>query len=86
MMVETRNAYRCLVGKYIVKRQLGSFIKMALRKVGYEVGKWMGLVQDRAQWRAVVSAAIEVNILVLYWWLFGYATKDSKHFVCSVDL
>jgi hypothetical protein len=69
-----------------VKRQLGNFIKTALRKVGYEVGKWISLVQDRAQWRAVVSAAIEFNIPVPYWWLFGYATKDYKHFVCSVEL
>jgi hypothetical protein len=69
-----------------VKRQLGRFIKITLKEVGYEVGKWMSLVQDRAQWQSVVSAAIEVNILVLYWWLFGYATKDFKHFVCSVEL
>jgi hypothetical protein len=46
----------------------------------------MSPVQDHAQWRAVMSAAIEVNILVLYWWLFGYVTKDSEHFVCSVEL
>jgi len=46
--VETRNVYRCLVGKRIVKRQLGSFIKMTLREVGYEVGKWMSPVEDRA--------------------------------------
>jgi len=85
-MMETRNAYRCLVGKRTVKRQLGSLIKMALRKVGYEVGNWLSLDQDHAQWRAVVSAPIEVNILVLYWWLLEYATKDSKYFVCSVEL
>jgi L-fucose isomerase-like protein len=84
--LETRNAYRCLVGKRNVKRQLRSLIKMTLREVGYEVANWLSVVQDRAQWRAVVSAAIEVNILVLYLWLFGYATKDSKHFVCSVEL
>jgi len=47
-MMETRNAYRCLAGKRIAKRQLGSFIKMALREVGCGVGKEMSLVQDRA--------------------------------------
>jgi hypothetical protein len=69
-----------------VKRQLGRFIMMALREVGCEVRKWMSLVQDRAQWRAVVSAAIEVNILVRYFWLFGYATKGSKRCLYSMEM
>lgn len=38
------------------------------------------------QWRAVVSTAIEVNILIRYCWLFGYATKCSKYFVYSVEM
>jgi hypothetical protein len=46
----------------------------------------MILAQDLAQWRAVVSAVIQVNILVLYSRLIGCVTKDSTHFVCRMQL
>jgi hypothetical protein len=53
-MVETRNAYRILVGKPERKRPLGSPIrrcvyntKMDLREIGWVGMDWIDLVQDR---------------------------------------
>jgi hypothetical protein len=69
-MGETRNAYRLLVGKPAGKRPLGrqrcrwvDNIKMDLVEIGWGGVDWIGLVQDRDSWRALVNTVL--NLLVL---------------------
>ena len=63
-MGEGRGVHRVLVGKLEGKSPLGrprhrweDNIKMDLQEVG-EGGDWMGLVQDRDRWRALVTAGM----------------------------
>ncbi|KAJ4445571.1 hypothetical protein ANN_12252 [Periplaneta americana] len=67
-MGESRNPYRVLVGRPEGKRPLGRTrrkwednIKMDLREVGYDDRDWINLAQDRDQWRAYVSAAMNLR-------------------------
>ncbi|KAJ4432156.1 hypothetical protein ANN_20772 [Periplaneta americana] len=67
-MGESRNAYRVLVGRPEGKRPLGrprrrweDNITMDLREVGYDDRDWIGLAQDRDQWRAYVRAAMNLR-------------------------
>jgi hypothetical protein len=67
-MVET-NAYRVLVGKLETKRSLGrprgswvDNIKMDLREKGWDGMDWIGLVQDRDQWRALVNMVMNLSV------------------------
>jgi hypothetical protein len=61
-MGEKRNTYRLLVGKPEGKRPLGrprcrwvdNIIRMDLGEVGWGDVDWIGLVQDRNRWRALV--------------------------------
>ncbi|KAJ4443490.1 hypothetical protein ANN_05162 [Periplaneta americana] len=76
-MVESRNAYRVLVGRPEGKRPLGrprrrweDNIKMALREVGYDGRDWINLAQDRDQWRAYVRAAMNLR------WIPGYCDVE----------
>jgi hypothetical protein len=62
-MGEGRGVYRVLVGKPEGRRPLGrprhrreDNIRMDLQEVGCGCEDWMGLVQDRGRWRALVSA------------------------------
>jgi hypothetical protein len=62
-MGEKRNVYRLLVDKPEGKRPLGrprhrwtDNIKMHLREIGLSGVDWIGLVQDRYRWRALVNA------------------------------
>jgi hypothetical protein len=57
-----RNVYRVIVGKSEGKRQLGrprhrwiDNIKMDLLELGLSVVDWIGLVQDRYRWRALLN-------------------------------
>jgi hypothetical protein len=59
---EKKNVYRLLVGKQEGKRPLGrprrswiDNIKMDLLGIGVNVVDWIGLVQDRYRWRALVN-------------------------------
>jgi hypothetical protein len=59
--------YRLLVGKPEGKRPLGrprrrwiDNIKMDLLEIGSSVVDWIGLVQDRYRWRAVVNAVMNL--------------------------
>jgi hypothetical protein len=71
-MVETRNAYRILVGKPEGKTQLGrqrrrwvDNIKMDLREIEWDGGDWIELAQDRDQWSALVNTVMNLRVPLL---------------------
>jgi hypothetical protein len=39
-------------------------IKMDLREVGCEDGKWMELTEDRGQWQALMLSALNLQVLL----------------------
>jgi hypothetical protein len=51
-----RNVYRLLVGR--PRRRWKDNIKMDLLEIGLNVVDWIGLVQDRYRWRALVNLRI----------------------------
>ena len=64
-MGEDRMVYRVLVGKQEGKRPLGrprlrwvDNIRMDLQEVGCGYVDWIGLAQDRARWRTLLSAVM----------------------------
>jgi CRISPR/Cas system-associated protein Cas7 (RAMP superfamily) len=66
---EGRDVYRVLVGKPEEKRPLGrprgtweDNIKMDLLEVGCGSIDWIGLVQDRDRWRALVNAVMNLRV------------------------
>jgi hypothetical protein len=66
-MVETRNAYRILVGKPEGKRPPGrprrrwvDNIKMDLVEIGWDGRDWIELAQDRDHWRALVNTVMNL--------------------------
>jgi hypothetical protein len=68
-MGEKINAYRILVGNPEGKRPLGrprrrwvDNIKMDLREVEWDDMDWIDLVQDKDQWRALVSAVMNLRV------------------------
>jgi hypothetical protein len=68
-MEEKRYAYRILVGKPEGKSPLGGprcrwvgNVKMDLREVGWEGMDWIGLAQDRDQWRALVGTVMNLRV------------------------
>jgi hypothetical protein len=68
-MGEKRNAYKILVGKPEGKRPLRSprrrwvdNIKMNLRGIGWDGMDWIGLAQDRDQWRALVNTVMNFRV------------------------
>jgi hypothetical protein len=68
-MGEKRNAYRSLVGKPEGKRPLGRLrlrwvdnIKMDFGETGWRGVDWIGLAQDRDKWRALVNAAMNLQV------------------------
>jgi hypothetical protein len=70
-MGEERKVYKVLVGKPEGKRPLErprrrweDGIRMDLREIGLGGVDWIQLAQDRDRWRAVVSAVMNLWILV----------------------
>ena len=68
-MSEERGVYRVLVGKLEGKRPIGrprhrwvDNIRMALQEVGCGYMDWIGLAQDRARWRTLVSAVMNLGV------------------------
>jgi hypothetical protein len=67
--MEKRNVYRLLVGKPEGKRPLGrprrrwiDNIKMNLLEIGLSVVDWIGLVQGRYRWRALVNSVMSLRV------------------------
>jgi hypothetical protein len=68
-MGANRNAYRILMGNPEGKRTLGrprcrwvDNMKMDLREIGWDAMDWFDLAQDRDQWRALVNAAMNLQV------------------------
>jgi hypothetical protein len=68
-MGKKRNKYRILVGRPEGKRPLGRSrrrcvdnIKMDLRETGWDGMDWIGLAQDRDQWRALVNTVMNLRV------------------------
>jgi hypothetical protein len=66
---EGRGAYRVLVGKPEGRGPLGRTrrrcednIKMYLGETGIDGAKWIGLAQDRVQWRAFVNTVMNLRV------------------------
>jgi hypothetical protein len=63
-MGEKRNTYRLLVGKRLLGRQRRRWvdnIRMDLLGMGWEWDvDWIGLIQDRNRWRALVNLALNL--------------------------
>jgi hypothetical protein len=66
---EKRNAYRLLVGKPEGKRPLQRSrrrwvdnIKIEVREIGCGDMDWIGLAQDRDQWRALVITVMNARV------------------------
>jgi hypothetical protein len=64
---EGRGVYRVLVGRPEGKRSLGKprgedNIKMDFREIGIDGANWIQLAQDRVQWRAFVSTAVNLGV------------------------
>jgi hypothetical protein len=69
-MGEEKKVYKVLVGKAKVKRPLGrprrrweDGIRMDLREIGLGGVDWIRLAQDWDQWRAVVSAVMNLRFV-----------------------
>jgi hypothetical protein len=70
-MGEERKMYKVLMGKPKGKRPLGrprrrweDGIRMDLSESGLGVVDWIRLAQDRDRWQAVVSAVMNLRVLV----------------------
>jgi hypothetical protein len=70
-MGEERTVYKVLVGKPDGKRPVGrprrrweDVIRMDLREIGLGGVDWIRLAQDRDRWRAVMSAVMNLRVLV----------------------
>jgi len=68
-MGEERGVYGVLVGKREGKRPLGrprrrcvDKIRMDLQEVGCGYMDWIGLAQDRVEWRTLVSVVMNLRV------------------------
>jgi hypothetical protein len=66
---ETRNAYKISVGRPERKGQRGrprrrweDDIRMYLREMGWEVGDWIHLAQDKDRYRALVNTVMNFRV------------------------
>ena len=69
-MEEGSSAFKILTGKPAWKRPLGRprhrweiNIRMDLREIGINMKNWVDLAQDRDYWRALVNAALNLQVL-----------------------
>jgi hypothetical protein len=68
-MMKKSNLYRLLAGKPEGKRPLGRSrskwvdnVKVDLVETGLDELDWIGLVQDRYRWRALVNAVMNLRV------------------------
>jgi hypothetical protein len=68
-MGEGRVVYRVFVGRPESKRPVGrpkrrweDNIKLDLREIGIDGTNWIGLAQDRIQWRAFVNTVMNLGV------------------------
>ena len=68
-MAEGRSAFKILTSKSIGKRPLGrprsrweDNIRMDLEEIGINAGNWVDSAQDRNYWRALVNAALNLQV------------------------
>jgi hypothetical protein len=68
-MEEGKSAFKMLTGKPIGKRPLGrpkcrweNNIRMALKEIVINTRNWVDLTQDRDYWRALVYAALNLQV------------------------
>jgi len=68
-MEEGRSAFKILKDKPTRQRALGrprrrweDNIRMDLKAIGFNAGKWVDSAQDRDNWRALVNAALNVRV------------------------
>jgi hypothetical protein len=68
-MEEKKNAYRLFVGKPEGKRSLGrprrrwvDNVRMYLLELGWGDVDWIGLVQGRNRWRALVNSVLNLRV------------------------
>jgi hypothetical protein len=66
---EKRNAYRLLMGKPEGKRPLGRARRMWVDNIRMDLGEvrrgvvgWIGLVQDRNRWSALVNSVLNLRV------------------------
>jgi hypothetical protein len=66
---EKRNVYGLLVGNIEGKRPLGGprrrwidNSRIDLLEIGLSVVDWIGLVQDRSRWRALVNSVMNLRV------------------------
>jgi hypothetical protein len=60
--------HRVLVGNFLSKQPLGSWrnnIRVVLKKVGCDDGRWMEQTHDCVQWWAVVLMMLRLQVLLL---------------------
>ena len=68
-MEEGRSAFKILIGKPTGKKPLGKprrrwedNIKIDLKEIGINKRNWVDSVQDKVYWRALVSAAFNLQV------------------------
>ena len=68
-MEESRSSFKILTGKPTGKRPLGrprrrweDKIRMDLEEIGINAGNWVDSAQDRDYWRALVNAALNLQV------------------------
>ena len=66
---EGRSGFKILTGKPTGKRPLGrrrrrceDNIRMDLEEIGINAGNWVDSAQDRGYWRALVNAALNLQV------------------------
>jgi hypothetical protein len=45
-----------------IKSVVGKLVKMGLREIGIDGANWIRLAQDKVQWQAFVSAAMNLRV------------------------
>ena len=68
-MEDCRSAFKILTGRLTGKRPLGrprrrweDSIIMDLEEIGISAGNWVDSAQDRNYWRALVNAALNLQV------------------------